>query len=87
MLAYNSVILAEQRDESRRTAHTADTLKHALEEQVDMLDVKTEDTRDITTDLTRQYKLMQSQLMAKILDLQENSRVLKDQLGMRTCLK
>jgi hypothetical protein len=32
-------------------------------------------------DLTRQYKLMQSQLMAKILDLQESCRVLTDQRG------
>ena len=33
------------------------------------------------TDLARQYKLMQSQLMAKIIELQERERVLQDQLG------
>lgn len=32
-------------------------------------------------DLTRQYKLMQSQLTARIAELQERERVLQDQLG------
>lgn len=34
-------------------------------------------------DLARQYKLMQSQLMAKIIELQERERVLQDQLGAK----
>eukprot|EP01147_Barroeca_monosierra_P008821 gene8821-7780_t len=33
-------------------------------------------------DLTRQYKLMQSQLMAKIMELQEHTNVLSDELAV-----
>ena len=72
--------LAERREEARRSTHKATTLQSEVETQRSELRERTEDTQDISTDLARQYKLMQSQLMAKIIELQERERVLQDQL-------
>ncbi|EGD72219.1 hypothetical protein PTSG_11565 [Salpingoeca rosetta] len=72
--------LAEVRDEARRTTQKVHSLTDNLTERQGALDLQTQTTQDITSDLTRQYKLMQSQLMARIMDLQEHTRVLQDQL-------
>eukprot|EP00055_Hartaetosiga_balthica_P000375 m.136364 g.136364 ORF g.136364 m.136364 type:complete len:202 (-) comp10638_c0_seq1:225-830(-) len=72
--------LAEARDETRRTSSKMMTVSGDLQMKTVALSTQEESTRDITSDLTRQYKLMQSQLMSKILDLQEVNRVLQDRL-------
>ena len=39
----------------------------------DLIDEEREDSRDISSDLTRQYKTMEARLMSRIIDLEERS--------------
>eukprot|EP00049_Salpingoeca_infusionum_P002601 m.58308 g.58308 ORF g.58308 m.58308 type:complete len:201 (+) comp11679_c0_seq3:134-736(+) len=72
--------VAERRDEARRAVHRVSALSEGMLTQRQEMDYQHRATQDITSDLTRQYKLMQSQLMQRIMELQEQSRVLQDRL-------
>ncbi|EDQ87677.1 uncharacterized protein MONBRDRAFT_27099 [Monosiga brevicollis MX1] len=73
--------LSEKQEEARRHQSKAEELRHEVHTSRAQLMTSQNATEDITTDLTRQYKLMQTQLMSKITALQDKEKLLTDQLG------
>lgn len=72
--------LAERSEDARHKAVEAERLREQLAANRHAMQEEVKGTMDISADLTRQYKMMQSQLMARIMDLQETERVLREEL-------
>ncbi len=76
------VCIAERTELTRRATSFVDELQVQLRTASESLEDARRGTLDISADLTRQYKTMQTQLTSKVLDLQATNRSIQGQLGM-----
>jgi hypothetical protein len=65
----------------RKSNSIAHQFRSEYDEASETLFSERDDTRDITSDLSRQYKTMESQLMTRIIALEEQNEMLQCELG------
>mmetsp|Transcript_35988 Transcript_35988/g.94422 ORF Transcript_35988/g.94422 Transcript_35988/m.94422 type:complete len:202 (+) Transcript_35988:153-758(+) len=74
--------LAERTRESRQAAAKSMHTGHELEATADLLAGERQNLMDVSADLTRQYKTMETKLIARILELETSNKVLRKELDM-----
>eukprot|EP00899_Mesostigma_viride_P018285 jgi/Mesvir1/26458/Mv16133-RA.1 len=75
--------LADRQHEVMRARTEEKEWREKVRAMHSLLDEQKEGTLDITTDMSRQYKSMQEQLIRRIDELEEKNAVLKEQLDLK----